>query len=85
MQKLAKMTWPMTWKFTYTFLKPQGNNHTKTVPQAIVQFELGLYIFEPKKLNSTAQYAACDFNEKSISRAKTNTAWNGAKTNIVQF
>ena len=64
-------------------MKPQGNNHTKTVPQAIVQFELGLYIFEPKKLNSTAQYAACDLHENSISREKTNTAWNGAKTNIV--
>ena len=35
-----------------------------------------------KKLNSTAQYAVCDFNEKSISR-KTNTAWNEAQTKIV--
>ena len=60
-------------------MKPQGNNHTKTVLQAIVQFELGIYIFEPKKLNSTAQYAVYDFNENSISSAKTNTA----KNNIV--
>ena len=57
------MTYDM--KIHVLFLKPQGNNHTKTVPQAFVQFELGLYIFQPKKLNSTAQYAACDFNKDS--------------------
>ena len=66
------MTYDM--KIHVYIFKPQGNNHTKTVLQAIVQIELGLYIFQPKKLNSTPQYAACAFNENSISREKTNTA-----------